>query len=240
MLNLFISKLSAVSMSTVDKIVDAIMNEYRNTHDEDLIGDYGAHATNIAHTVVEAILLEFIQQINAGAETFVLDEFEVNLEDDWEAIYASGDMVDDEFVGFVGRWLLNPTQLEMFAEEFETPFAETRAFMGSMHDTRSTPHVICVNRAKFQEMMLEGAITFGVAGESDIEWSGERVPFVTTAGSMFSEHEFLSSDYPVVLYNNRILLLDPTPSYNMIPIHAEVTIGRLTGEARHWMENEND
>ena len=107
MLTLFISKLSTVSMATVDKIVEAILNEYRNTHqDEELIGDYGVHATNIAYTVVEAIVLEFIQQLNSGATNFTLDEFEVELDDDWEAIYASGEPVDDEFVGFVGRSLL--------------------------------------------------------------------------------------------------------------------------------------
>ena len=50
----------------------------------------------------------------------------------------------------------------------------------------------------------------------------------------------VSSDYPVVLYNGRIMLLDPEPSYSMIPIHAEVTVGRLSGEARRWMERNDD
>ena len=241
MLTLFISKLSTVSMATVDKIVEAILNEYRNTHqDEELIGDYGVHATNIAYTVVEAIVLEFIQQLNSGATNFTLDEFEVALDDDWEAIYASGEPVDDEFVGFVGRWLLDPAQMEMFANEFESPYSEAKAFLESMEGTHSTPHVICIYRRRFQEMLLEGTIRFGTIAQNEIEWSPEKVPFVVTAGSMFSEHEFLSSDYPVVLYNGRIMLLDPEPSYSMIPIHAEVTVGRLSGEARRWMERDDD
>lgn len=241
MLTLFISKLSTVSMATVDKIVEAILNEYRNTHQEDeLIGDYGVHATNIAYTVVEAIVLEFIQQLNSGATNFTLDEFEVALDDDWEAIYASGEPVDDEFVGFVGRWLLDPAQMEMFANEFESPYSEAKAFLESMEGTHSTPHVICICRRRFQEMLLEGTIRFGTIAQNEIEWSPEKVPFVVTAGSMFSEHEFLSSDYSVVLYNGRIMLLDPEPSYSMIPIHAEVTVGRLSGEARRWMERNDD
>lgn len=238
MLSLFITKLSTVSMTTVDKIVDTILTEYRTTQqDDELVGDYGSHATAIAFTVVEGIVLEFIQQLNAGATTFSLEEFELSLEEDWENIYASGDPVDDEFIGFVGRWLLDPTQLGTFAAEFEQPFEEAVAFLGTLRGQRS---VICMCRRMFQEMLLEGVLRFGVATDEEIRWSTEKVPFVVTAGSLFSEHEYLSSDYPVVLYNGRIMLLDPMPNYNTIPIHAEVTVGRLCGAARRWMENENE
>lgn len=239
MFNLFISTLSTISTDTVSKIVDAITAEYQKTNDDDLIGDYGNHAEQIAYTIVEAIITEFIQQANAGCTNFTLDEFEIDLQDDWESIYSFGEPVDDEFIAYVGSWLTDPKQLSLWANLFDMPFQEIKAMFSSLFPEGKEPGFIMLHMPSLRVMLMEGTIRFAGGTAEDVEWSGEKLPYVSAGGSMFNEHEFITADYPVVKYGDRILLLEPMPKYEWIPIHAEVSIGRLNREAKHWMETEN-
>lgn len=236
MLNLYIGKLSTVSMDMADQVVERIINNYHTDTTEEPAGEhYNEAATNMVSAFLKQLIEEFVQQHNAKAPSFSLESFTVELDDEYNSAYSAEGVIDDEFLQYVGDWLNNPERLAEWEAALEEPFQQ----MLGMSETFPSPCVL-VNRDKLYEMFFERRIKFYLVQESDIEWSPELVPFHTEVNSLYSTHPFADSDFAFVRAGDRVFNYLPTPTRaHLGPDVTEVQIGRLTSAAKHFVENED-
>lgn len=233
MLNFYISKLSTVSNIMVDKITDKIIDDYQAATDATPIGDdYYLSIRNMVTTFLASLILEFVQQHNAGNENLSLASFRVNLEDEYMAAYSSEGVIDDELLQYVGDWMDDGNRMDEWEQALEPVFQELRTKM--LEDT-----CLMVERDRLYEMIFLNTVTFYIVSPvNDIEWSPEEVPYHLEASTLFSSHEFSESKYVFIKYKDRMFNYDPNPSYEMIPRGETVAIGRLTAEAKHFVEDQ--
>lgn len=232
MLNFYISKLSTISSEMVDKITDRVIDDYRAATEANPLGDdYYSSVRNMVTTFLASLILEFTQQHNAGNENLSLASFRVNLEDEYMAAYSSEGIIDDELLQFVGEWLDDGARMDEWEQTLEPVFQQLRT--GMLEGT-----CLMIERERIYEMIFVNNVTFFIVQENDIEWSPEQVPFKTEASTLFSSHEFSESKYVFIKYKDKVFNYDPNPSYEMIPRGEVVTIGRLTAEAKRFVEDQ--
>lgn len=232
MLNFYISKLSTISSEMVDKITDRVIDDYRAATEANPLGDdYYSSVRNMVTTFLASLILEFTQQHNAGNENLSLASFRVNLEDEYMAAYSSEGIIDDELLQYVGEWLDDGARMDEWEQTLEPVFQQLRT--GMLEGT-----CLMIERERIYEMIFVNNVTFFIVQENDIEWSPEQVPFKTEASTLFSSHEFSESKYVFIKYKDKVFNYDPNPSYEMIPRGEVVTIGRLTAEAKRFVEDQ--
>lgn len=232
MLNFYISKLSTISSEMVDKITDRVIDDYRAATDANPLGDdYYGSVRNMVTTFLASLILEFTQQHNAGNENLSLASFRVNLEDEYMAAYSSEGIIDDELLQYVGEWLDDGARMDEWEQTLEPVFQQLCT--GMLEGT-----CLMIERERIYEMIFVNNVTFFIVQENDIEWSPEQVPFKTEASTLFSSHEFSESKYVFIKYKDKVFNYDPNPSYEMIPRGEVVTIGRLTAEAKRFVEDQ--
>ena len=232
MLNFYISKLSTISSEMVDKITDRVIDDYRAATEANPLGDdYYSSVRNMVTTFLASLILEFTQQHNAGNENLSLASFRVNLEDEYMAAYSSEGIIDDELLQYVGEWLDDGARMDEWEQTLEPVFQQLRT--GMLEGT-----CLMIERERIYEMIFVNNVTFFIVQENDIEWSPEQVPFKTEASTLFSSHEFSESKYVFIKYKDKVFNYDPNPSYEMIPRGGVVTIGRLTAEAKRFVEDQ--
>lgn len=232
MLNFYISKLSTISSEMVDKITDRVIDDYRAATDANPLGDdYYSSVRNMVTTFLASLILEFTQQHNAGNENLSLASFRVNLEDEYMAAYSSEGIIDDELLQYVGEWLDDGARMDEWEQTLEPVFQQLCT--GMLEGT-----CLMIERERIYEMIFVNNVTFFIVQENDIEWSPEQVPFKTEASTLFSSHEFSESKYVFIKYKDKVFNYDPNPSYEMIPRGEVVTIGRLTAEAKRFVEDQ--
>lgn len=232
MLNFYISKLSTISSEMVDKITERLIEDYRAATEANPLGDdYYSSVRNMVTTFLASLILEFTQQHNAGNENLSLASFRVNLEDEYMAAYSSEGIIDDELLQFVGEWLDDGARMDEWEQTLEPVFQQLRT--GMLEGT-----CLMIERERIYEMIFVNNVTFFIVQENDIEWSPEQVPFKTEASTLFSSHEFSESKYVFIKYKDKVFNYDPNPSYEMIPRGEVVTIGRLTAEAKRFVEDQ--
>lgn len=232
MLNFYISKLSTISSEMVDKITERVIDDYRVAADANPIGDdYFGSIRNMITTFLASLIMEFTQQHNAGNENLSLASFRVNLEDEYMAAYSSEGIIDDELLQYVGEWLDDGARMDEWEQTLEPIFQQLRT--GMLEGT-----CLMIERERIYEMIFVNNVTFFIVQENDIEWSPEQVPFKTEASTLFSSHEFSESKYVFIKYKDKVFNYDPNPSYEMIPRGEVVTIGRLTAEAKRFVEDQ--
>ena len=232
MLNFYISKLSTISAEMVDRITERVIEDYRVATEANPVGDdYYGSLRNMITTFLASLILEFTQQHNAGNENLSLASFRVNLEDEYMAAYSSEGIIDDELLQFVGEWLDDGARMDEWEQTLEPVFQQLRT--GMLEGT-----CLMIERERIYEMIFVNNVTFFIVQENDIEWSPEQVPFKTEASTLFSSHEFSESKYVFIKYKDKVFNYDPNPSYEMIPRGEVVTIGRLTAEAKRFVEDQ--
>lgn len=232
MLNFYISKLSTISSEMVDKITERLIEDYRAATEANPLGDdYYSSVRNMVTTFLASLILEFTQQHNAGNENLSLASFRVNLEDEYMAAYSSEGIIDDELLQYVGEWLDDGARMDEWEQTLEPVFQQLRT--GMLEGT-----CLMIERERIYEMIFVNNVTFFIVQENDIEWSPEQVPFKTEASTLFSSHEFSESKYVFIKYKDKVFNYDPNPSYEMIPRGEVVTIGRLTAEAKRFVEDQ--
>lgn len=233
MLNFYISKLSTVSNEMVARITERVIDDYRAVAEAEPIGDdYECHIHNMINTFLASLILEFTQQHNAGYESLTLASFRANLEDDYMAAYSSEGIIDDELLQFVGEWLDDGSRMDEWEQVLEPVFQELRSPM--LNGT-----CLMVERERLYEMIFVNNVQFFIVSpDNDIEWSPEEVPFKTEGATLYSGHEFSESKYVFVRHKDKVFNHNPDPSYEMIPRGEIVQIGRLTGEAKQFVENQ--
>jgi len=236
MLNLYIGKLSTVSMDMADQVVERIINNYHTDTTESPVGEnYNEAATNMVGAFLKQLIEEFIQQYNARWTSFSLESFELDLDDEYNSAYGAEGTVDDEFLQYVGDWLCDPVRLTEWETVLDEPFQEMLSITGS-----SQLHCLMVVRDSLYEMFFERRIKFYIVQDPDIEWSPEMVPFHTEVNSLYSTHPFAESDFAFVRAGDRVFNYLPTPTRaHLGPDVTEVQIGRLTSAAKHFVENED-
>lgn len=232
MLNFYISKLSTISSEMVDKITERVIDDYRAATEANPLGDdYYSSVRNMVTTFLASLILEFTQQHNAGNENLSLASFRVNLEDEYMAAYSSEGIIDDELLQYVGEWLDDGARMDEWEQTLEPVFQQLCT--GMLEGT-----CLMIERERIYEMIFVNNVTFFIVQENDIEWSPEQVPFKTEASTLFSSHEFSESKYVFIKYKDKVFNYDPNPSYEMIPRGEVVTIGRLTAEAKRFVEDQ--
>lgn len=232
MLNFYISKLSTISNEMVDKITERLIEDYRAATEANPLGDdYYSSVRNMVTTFLASLILEFTQQHNAGNENLSLASFRVNLEDEYMAAYSSEGIIDDELLQYVGEWLDDGARMDEWEQTLEPVFQQLCT--GMLEGT-----CLMIERERIYEMIFVNNVTFFIVQENDIEWSPEQVPFKTEASTLFSSHEFSESKYVFIKYKDKVFNYDPNPSYEMIPRGEVVTIGRLTAEAKRFVEDQ--
>lgn len=147
------------------------------------------------------------------------------------AAYSSEGIIDDELLQYVGEWLDDGARMDEWEQTLEPVFQQLCT--GMLEGT-----CLMIERERIYEMIFVNNVTFFIVQENDIEWSPEQVPFKTEASTLFSSHEFSESKYVFIKYKDKVFNYDPNPSYEMIPRGEVVTIGRLTAEAKRFVEDQ--